>query len=116
MGLATERRGSSESSSGMERDGGRWREAREDAKEERRGSEGREETESLELKRDSLAPDVDVDGDVGASLMERELAARGRSGEEGLRMLGPGRGSWRSSGPRERAEALRLSVEAAVVW
>lgn len=46
--------------------------------------------------------------------MERALAARGRSGEDGLRMLGPGRGSWRSSGPRERAEALRLRVEAAV--
>lgn len=47
--------------------------------------------------------------------MERVLAARGSSGEGGLRMLGPGRGSWGSSGLRERAEALRLRVEAPVV-
>lgn len=80
--------------------------------EERRGSEG---SESLELKRDSLDPAVEVEADVRASLMERALAARGRSGEDGLRMLGPGRGSWRSSGLRERADALRLRVEAAVV-
>lgn len=109
MGFVTERRGCSESSSGMDKEGGRWRAARE----ERCDSEGRDTTESLELKRDSLAVEEAVD--VGASPMERALAARGRSGEDGLRMLGPGRGSWRSPGPTERAEALRLSVEAAVV-
>lgn len=113
MGFITERRGCSESSSGMDKEGGRWRAAREDAMEERCGSEGRDTTESLELKRDSLAVEEAVD--VGASPMERALAARGRSGEDGLRMLGPGRGSWRSPGPTERAEALRLRVEAAVV-
>ncbi len=47
--------------------------------------------------------------------MERALVARGRIGEVGLRMLGPGRGSCRSSGLTESAEALRLRVEAAVV-
>lgn len=89
--------------------------ARGDAKEERRGSEGSEERESLELKRESLAAPTEEAGDVCASPMERALAARGRSGEGGLRMLGPGRGSWSSSGPRERVEALLRSVEAAVV-
>lgn len=64
MGVVTERRGSSGSSSGMDRDGGRWRAARDDAMEERRGSEGSEVRESLELKRDSLAPAVEAAADV----------------------------------------------------
>lgn len=52
MGDVTERSASSESSSGMDREGrAMW----EDAKEERRGREGRDERESLELKRESLA-------------------------------------------------------------
>lgn len=50
-----ERTGCSGSSSGMATEGGRWRLVTEDAKVERRGSEGIEERESLELKRDSLA-------------------------------------------------------------
>lgn len=59
MGVVMERRGCSGSSSGMDREGGRWRAAREDANEERRGSEGSAERESLELKRESLvAADV----------------------------------------------------------
>lgn len=56
--------GCSGSSSGMDREGGRWRVARGDAKEERRGSEGIEERESLELKRESLAPAVEEAADV----------------------------------------------------
>lgn len=87
----------------------------EDAKVERRGSEGREDREPLELKRDGLASGAEEATDVWASLRERTLEARGRSGEDGLRMLGPGRGSWRVSGARERAEALLRSVVAAVV-
>lgn len=51
-----ERSGSSESSSGMDREGGWWRVAREDANDDSRGREGTEVSESLELKRESLAP------------------------------------------------------------
>lgn len=110
-----ERTGCSGSSSGMTWEGGRWRVVTEDAKVERRGSEGSEDRESLELKRDILAPGAQEAADVWASPTERTLEARGRSGEDGLRMLGPGRGSWRFSGARERAEALLLRVVAAVV-
>jgi len=106
MGLAAERSGSSGSSSGMDREGGGWRAAGVDDSEERRGSDGSEERESPELKRDALSPD---------SVMERVLPARGRRGEGGLRMPGPGLSSWLSSGPRERADDLRLRVEAPVV-
>lgn len=86
-----------------------------DAKVERGGSKGSEDRESLELKRDSLVPGAEEAADVRASPTERTLEERGRSGEDGLRMLGPGRGSWRFSGARERAEALLLRVVAAVV-
>lgn len=58
---------------------------------------------------------MEAAADVWMSLTDRELDARGRSGDDGFRMLGPGRGSWSSSGPRESVDALRLRVEAAVV-
>lgn len=115
MGVVRKRVGFSMSSSGMERVGGRWRAAGGEAREERRGSKGREERESVELKRESLAPAETAPTEAWESPRERILAARGRSGEGGLRMLGPGRASWRSSGPSERAEALRRRVEAPVV-
>lgn len=115
MGVIRERAGSSMSSSGMDRVGGRWRAAGGEAREDRWGSEGREEKESVELKRESLAPADKAPAEAWESPRERMLAALGRSGEGGLRMLGPGKGSWRSSGPSERAEALRRIVEAPVV-
>lgn len=59
-----ERTGCSGSSSGMAREGGRWRALTEDAKVERRGSEGSEDRESPELKRDSLASGAEEATDV----------------------------------------------------
>lgn len=105
-GAAAECRGSSWSSSGMDRGGGGWRAAREEDREERRGRDGSEEAEPLELKR----------GSFSESATERELAARGSRGDGGFRMPGPGRRSWTSAGSRERADDLRLRVEAPVVW
>ncbi len=63
MGVVTDRWGCSGSSSGMDREGGRWHTAREDANDERCGSEGSEERESLEVKRESLAPAVERGAD-----------------------------------------------------
>lgn len=52
------------SSSGMAIEDERWRVVTEDAKAERRGSEGSEDRESLELNRGSLDPGAEEAADV----------------------------------------------------